>query len=73
MRNDSVAIRLIAVRCERALTNKLGEEWLGMLPEMLPIIAEGLEDDDESVEAEVRGWVGKIEEVLGEKLDDMLK
>ena len=66
-------MRLLAARCERALTNRLGEEWLGMLPEMLPIIAEGLEDDDESVEAEVRGWVTKIEEVLGEKLDDMLK
>lgn len=73
MRNDSVAVRLIAVKCERALTNRLGEEWLGMLPEMLPVIAEGLEDDDEGVEAEVRGWVWKIEEVLGEKLDDMLK
>ena len=40
---------------------------------MLPLIAEGLEDDDEGVEADVKGWVRKIEEILGEKLDDMLK
>lgn len=72
MRNDSAAVRLVAVRCERAITDKLGEEWLGMLPEMLPVIAESLEDDDESVEAEVHTWVARIEEVLGEKLDDML-
>jgi U3 small nucleolar RNA-associated protein 10 len=73
MSHDSVAVRLTAVRCERALTSRLGEEWLGTLPEMLPIIAEGLEDDDASMEAEVRRWVWEIEEALGEKLDDMLK
>ena len=72
MRNESAAVRLFAVKSERALTERLGEEWLGMLPEMLPFIAEGLEDDDESVEAEVRWWVRRIEVVLGEKLDDML-
>ena len=39
---------------------------------MLPLIAEALEDGDEEVEAEVRGWVRGIEEILGESLDAML-
>lgn len=64
--------RLATIKCERALTAKLGEEWLAMLPEMLPHISELMEDDDENVEREVRKWVLEIEEVLGEKLDDML-
>lgn len=64
--------RLAAVKCEQALTERLGEEWLALLPEMLPYISELMEDDDEAVEQEVRKWVLQIEEILGEKLDDML-
>ncbi|KAL1960057.1 hypothetical protein VTO42DRAFT_229 [Malbranchea cinnamomea] len=69
---DNSYTRLAAVKCEQALTERLGEEWLSLLPEMLPYISELLEDDDETVEKEVRKWVLSIEEVLGEKLDDML-
>jgi U3 small nucleolar RNA-associated protein 10 len=39
---------------------------------MLPYISELMEDEDESVEKEVRKWVKQIEGVLGERLDDML-
>ncbi|KAK2802261.1 snoRNA-binding rRNA-processing protein utp10 [Emmonsiellopsis sp. PD_5] len=69
---DNPYTRLAAVKCEQALTERLGEEWLALLPEMLPHISELMEDDDENVEKEVRRWVLAIEEVLGEKLDDML-
>lgn len=69
---DNPYTRLAAVRCEQKLTERLGEEWLALLPEMLPFINELLEDDDEKVERETRKWVFSIEEVLGEKLDDML-
>lgn len=55
------------------IAQKLGEEWLlGLMPEMLPFISEGLEDDDESVEAGVRKWVGVVEGVLGEEVGGML-
>ncbi|KAM5482154.1 snoRNA-binding rRNA-processing protein utp10 [Microsporum canis] len=64
--------RLAAVKCEQSLTEQLGEEWLALLPEMLPFISELMEDDDENVEREVRRWVLMIEDILGEKLDDML-
>ncbi|OJD24658.1 hypothetical protein ACJ73_03978 [Blastomyces percursus] len=69
---DNPYTRLAAIKCEFSLTERLGEEWLALLPEMLPYISELMEDDDENVEKEVRRWVLAIEEVLGEKLDDML-
>lgn len=69
---DSPHTRLAALKAEQALTGRLGEEWLALLPEMLPYISELMEDEDETVEREARKWVKSIEEVLGEKLDDML-
>ena len=73
MRSESSAVRLAAVQCESALTERLGEEWLTLLPEMLPFISEALEDDDEGVDREgQRGGVG-IEGILGESLNPMLQ
>jgi len=69
---DNAFTRLAALKAEQALTEQLGEEWLALLPEMLPYISELMEDEDESVEKEVRKWVKQIEGVLGERLDDML-
>ena len=73
MRSEHASTRLAAVKCERSLTARIGEEWLSLLPEMLPFISEGMEDDDESVEDEVRAWVKEIEAILGERLDSMLQ
>lgn len=73
MRSESKAIRLAAVKCEHAITDRLGEDWLNLLSEMLPTIRELLEDDDEEVERETRRWVKRVEEVLGENLDGMLQ
>ncbi|KAJ6116628.1 HEAT type 2 [Penicillium capsulatum] len=69
---DNPLTRLAALKAEQALTEQLGEEWLALLPEMLPYISELMEDEDEKVEREVRKWVKQIEGVLGERLDDML-
>lgn len=73
MRSESAGVRLAAVACEHALTDRLGEEWLSMLPEMLPFISELQDDDDEVVERETLRWIVKIEHVLGESLDSMLQ
>lgn len=73
LRSEHKAIRLAAVKCEQALTDRLGEEWLSMLHEMLPRISELQEDDDEEVERETHRWIVKIESVLGESLDAMLQ
>lgn len=72
MRSDIASIRLAAIQCERSLTNRLGEEWLVLLPEMLPFISELQEDDNEFVEAELQSWIVNIENTLGEKLNSML-
>lgn len=72
-KSESAGARLAAVICEQKLTEKLGEEWMAMLPEMLPFISELQEDDDELVEKETHRWILKIEEVLGESLDSMLQ
>ncbi|KAK5990077.1 U3 small nucleolar RNA-associated protein 10 [Cladobotryum mycophilum] len=73
LRSEKAAVRLAAVKCEQALTDRLGEEWLSMLHEMLPRISELQEDDDEVVERETHRWIVKIEGVLGESLDAMLQ
>ena len=72
MRSDNASIRLAALQCQQSLTARLGEEWLGLLPEMLPIINELQEDEDETVERETLKWVAGIEEILGESLEPML-
>ncbi|KAL4808206.1 U3 small nucleolar RNA-associated protein 10 [Aspergillus unguis] len=69
---DNPFTRVAALQTEQSLTEHLGEDWLALLPEMLPYISELMEDEDESVEREVRKWVKQIEGVLGERLDDML-
>lgn len=73
MRSDQPAIRLAAVQCEQSLTDRLGEEWLAHLPEMLPFISELQEDDDEAVERATHAWIRKIESVLGESVRPMLQ
>jgi len=73
MRHREAAVRLAAVKCERAITEKLNFDWLALLPEMLPFISESQEDDDEEVERETLKWVKQIEDVTGESLEGMLQ
>ncbi|KAF2183654.1 hypothetical protein K469DRAFT_634795 [Zopfia rhizophila CBS 207.26] len=73
MRVEEAHTRLATVRCEQSLTKRLGEEWLGLLAEMLPFISELREDDDELVERETQKWINMMEEILGEDLDAMLQ
>ena len=73
MHSEQTRVRLAAVQCELALTNRLGEEWMALLPEMLPLISELQEDDDEVVENETLRGIPKIEETIGESLNPMLQ
>ncbi|KAH0538419.1 hypothetical protein FGG08_004967 [Glutinoglossum americanum] len=73
MRSDDSKVRLVAVKCEQELVARLGEEWLALLPEILPLVSELQEDDDEDVERETHRLIVKIEGVLGEPLDSMLQ
>jgi U3 small nucleolar RNA-associated protein 10 len=69
LRHEDARVRLAAVKLERELCEKLGDEWVGMLPEMLPFVAEVLEDEEREVERAGREWVRYLEGVLGENLD----
>ena len=73
MRSDKAAVRLAGVQCQRALVDRLGHDWLALLPEMLPLISELQEDDDERIEDETLKWIAMIEETLGESLTPMLQ
>ncbi|TDZ23833.1 U3 small nucleolar RNA-associated protein 10 [Colletotrichum orbiculare MAFF 240422] len=73
LRSEQASVRLAAVKCQQQLAEKLGEEWLSALPEMLPYISELQDDDDETVEKQTHVWILKIEDVLGESLDSMLQ
>lgn len=72
-RSGDARLRLVAVQCELRLTDRLGEDWLAVLPEMLPFISELQEDEDEGVERETLRWIKAMEGILGESLDGMLQ
>jgi U3 small nucleolar RNA-associated protein 10 len=50
------------------VAHKLGEDFLPLLPETVPFLAELLEDEEESVESACQKAVQNLEEVLGEPL-----
>ncbi|CDF89203.1 probable U3 small nucleolar RNA-associated protein 10 [Zygosaccharomyces bailii ISA1307] len=71
--NCSSNEKLWTVRALKLIYSKVGESWLVLLPQLVPTIAELLEDDDEQVEREVRsGLVRVVENVLGEPFDRYL-
>ena len=51
----------------------LGEEYMVLLPECLPILAELLEDNDEEVAGLAQDCISLGEELLGESLEDSLR
>lgn len=74
LRSENADVRLAAVKCQRALTDRLGlERWLEMLPEMLPYISELQDDDDSAVSRETTLWTICIEDKTGESMEDMLR
>lgn len=75
MREEALAgEKLWAVRAMAGVFGKMGELWLPMVPQLVPVVAELLEDDDDKVEAEVRtSLVKAVERVLGEPLDRYLE
>lgn len=65
-------VRLAAVNAQIDLTTGLGEDWMQNLPEMLPRVAELMEDGSEEVEKATARWVKATEECLGESLEGMI-
>ncbi|KAF3125440.1 snoRNA-binding rRNA-processing protein utp10 [Orbilia oligospora] len=72
MRSEDADVRLVAIKMMEELYERHKEEWIGLLPETMPAIAELMEDDVEEVEREVQKLIVKIEEYYGEKLETLL-
>jgi U3 small nucleolar RNA-associated protein 10 len=66
-------VRKAGLVCLLALMNTLGEEYMVLLPENLPILAELLEDSNEEVAGLAREVVTLAEDLIGESLEDSLR
>lgn len=69
---DRSEVRKAGVRCLLSLLRTLGEEYMVLLPECLPVLAELLEDENEIVAGLARDCVMTAEELLGESLEQNL-
>ena len=56
-----------------SIIQALGEEYMVLLPECLPVLSELLEDEDEEIVSLAQECVRHGEELLGESLDDSLR
>ena len=69
---SSPRVRAGAIGCTLAIVEKLGDEFVSLIPETVPALVEALEDADEEVEKRARTLTSKIEDLLGESLNDFL-
>lgn len=65
-------VRKAGVNCLLSIIETIGEEYMVLLPECLPVISELLEDD-EQIAAMARDCVRQGEELLGESLEASLR
>jgi U3 small nucleolar RNA-associated protein 10 len=70
---DRVEVRRAGVSCLLSLIKTIGEEYMVLIPECLPILAELLEDSDEDIVGIAQDCIGQSEELLGESLQDSLR
>lgn len=61
-------VRIGGVLAVCEIAKKLGEEFLPLLPETVPFLAELLEDEDEKVENTSKRVVQELESALGEPI-----
>ena len=67
-RSNSPHVRLGSLSALSALVEKLGEDYLALLPEAIPFLAELLEDDVHEVEVAAQTTIANMENILGEPL-----
>ncbi|XP_036142553.1 HEAT repeat-containing protein 1 [Monomorium pharaonis] len=61
-------VRSTALNALVEIARKLGEDFMPLLPETVPFLAEMLEDEDEATEKSAQNAVRTLEEILGEPL-----
>ncbi|KAJ3340120.1 hypothetical protein HDU93_007345 [Gonapodya sp. JEL0774] len=71
-RSTYPSVRIAAVRTVQQFYARHGEEFLDLLGETVPFLAELLEDEDDSVEKVCREVCKSIEDILGEDLTEYM-
>ncbi|XP_076758858.1 HEAT repeat containing 1 homolog l(2)k09022 [Xylocopa sonorina] len=67
-RHTKPYVRSAALNALVEIVRKLGEDFMPLLPETIPFLAELLEDEDEATEKCAQDAVRTLEEILGEPL-----
>ena len=72
--NESrLEVRRSGITCLHALIRSVGEEYMVLIPECLPVLSELLEDGDEEVAGLAQDCISLSEELLGESLEENLR
>lgn len=66
-------VRKAGVMCLASLIKSIGEEYMVLVPECLPVLSELLEDSDEEILGLAQECISLSEEFLGESLQDSLR
>jgi U3 small nucleolar RNA-associated protein 10 len=66
-------VRKAGVACLLSLIRSIGEEYMVLIPECLPVLSELLEDSDEEIAGLAQDCISLSEELLGESLQDSLR
>eukprot|EP00736_Rhodelphis_marinus_P010284 Rmarinus@m.12791 len=72
-RGKTATVRLASVEVLKEVMARLAEDFLLLMPETLPYLAELLEDDDEEVERAANRLVKQIQELSGEDVKSLFK
>jgi U3 small nucleolar RNA-associated protein 10 len=72
-RSGSAASRLAGLEVLAQLVGHLNEEFISLIPETIPFLAELVEDSEAVVEARTQEVVKLLEEASGEKLDQYMR
>lgn len=71
-RQESALVRLAALVTVEKCYQVIGDEFLAMLPESIPFLAELMEDTNKEVEQTCHRVIKQIEDISGESLDQYL-
>ena len=71
-RSPVAAVRLVAIRVIRECFERMSQEYLPLLPDVIPFLADLLEDEDAEVEKMAQELRHQLESLSGEELTSYL-
>lgn len=71
-RSDDLRTKRIALESLEVVWEEIGDGMLGLVPETTPFLAESIEESEGGVELVTRRLIQRIENHLGESLEDFL-